>query len=162
GCGVSLAGAAPAPSPGGVGGALAALGMFAAVYHPVGTAMLIEQATSRGRSLALHRGWGDFRVALAARTTAPPGYRVGRGGAFLVPALVCIATGIAYLMLIPDDRHKTAGRTSTPEVVFAPWMAAAIFALFILIAISAGLVFHVTTVALPKIVDERLGLSISL
>jgi len=34
--------------------------------------------------------------------------------------------------------------------------------LFILIAISAGLVFHVTTVALPKIVDERLGLSISL
>src|SRR4029450_11864687 len=60
------------------------------------------------------------------------------------------------------DRHQAAGRTVTPEVVFAPWVAATIVALFILIAISAGLVFHVTTVALPKIVDERLGLSVSL
>src|SRR5262245_66535963 len=52
GCGVSLAGAALAPSPVVLGVALAALGMFAAIYHPVGTAMLIEQATSRVRSLA--------------------------------------------------------------------------------------------------------------
>jgi len=76
--------------------------------------------------------------------------------------VICVATGVAYLLLIPDDRHKVADRTATPEVVFAPWVAATIVALFILIAISAGLVFHVTTVALPKIVDERLGLSVSL
>jgi MFS family permease len=162
GCGVSLAGAALAPSPVVLGVALAALGMFAAIYHPVGTAMLIEQATSRGRSLAFNGVCGNLGVALAAGTTALLAYGFGWRGAFLVPALVCVATGIAYLMLIPDDRYKTAGRTSTPEVVFAPWMAATIVALFILIAISAGLVFHVTTVALPKIVDERLGLSISL
>src|SRR5215468_8233063 len=68
-------------------------------------------------------------VALAAGTTALLVYGLGWRGAFLVPALVCIATGIAYLLLIPDDRHKTAGRTSTPEVVFTPWLAAAIFAL---------------------------------
>jgi predicted MFS family arabinose efflux permease len=87
---------------------------------------------------------------------------LGWRSAFLVPAVVCVATGVAYLLLIPDDRHKAAGRTATPEVVFTPWVAATIVALFILIAISAGLVFHVTTVALPKIVDERLGLSVSL
>jgi MFS family permease len=162
GCGVSLAGAAFAPSPVVLGVALAALGMFAAIYHPVGTAMLIEQATSRGRSLAFNGVCGNLGVALAAGTTALLAYGFGWRGAFLVPALVCIATGIAYGLLVPDDRHKTAGRTSTPEVVFAPWMAATIVALFILIAISAGLVFHVTTVALPKIVDERLGLSVSL
>src|SRR5262249_37257282 len=162
GCGVSLASAAFAPSPVVLGVALAALGMFAAIYHPVGTAMLIEQATSRGRSLAFNGVCGNLGVALAAGTTALLVYGLGWRSAFLVPALICIATGVAYLMIIPDDRHKTAGRTSTPEVVFVPWMAAVIFALFILIAISAGLVFHVTTVALPKIVDERLGLSISL
>src|SRR5215510_12661332 len=54
GCGVSLAAAAFAPSPAVLGVALAALGVFAAIYHPVGTAMLIEQATSRGRSLAFN------------------------------------------------------------------------------------------------------------
>jgi MFS family permease len=54
GCGASLAGAALAPSPAVLAVALSALGMFAAIYHPVGTAMLIEQATSRGRSLAFN------------------------------------------------------------------------------------------------------------
>src|SRR5262252_7705420 len=130
GCGASLAGAALAPSPVVLGVALAALGAFAAIYHPVGTAMLIEQATSRGRSLAFNGVCGNLGVALAAGTTALLVYGLGWRSAFLVPALI--------------------------------WVAATIVALFILIAISAGLVFHVTTVALPKIVDERLGLSISL
>jgi MFS family permease len=162
GCGASLAGAALAPSLVVLAVALSALGMFAAIYHPVGTAMLIEQATSRGRSLAFNGVCGNLGVALAAGTTALLVYGLGWRSAFLVPAVVCIATGVAYLTLIPDDRHQAAGRTATPEVVFAPWMAATIVALFILIAISAGLVFHVTTVALPKIVDERLGLNVSL
>jgi MFS family permease len=162
GCGASLAGAALAPSLVVLAVALSALGMFAAIYHPVGTAMLIEQATSRGRSLAFNGVCGNLGVALAAGTTALLVYGLGWRSAFLVPAVVCMATGVAYLTLIPDDRHQAAGRTATPEVVFAPWMAATIVALFILIAISAGLVFHVTTVALPKIVDERLGLNVSL
>src|SRR5882757_8227476 len=66
GCGASLAGAALAPSPIVLAVALSALGMFAAIYHPVGTAMLIEQATSRGRSLAFNGVCGNLGVALAA------------------------------------------------------------------------------------------------
>jgi predicted MFS family arabinose efflux permease len=162
GCGASLLAASLAPNLIALSVALAALGLFAAIYHPVGTAMLIEQATSRGRSLAFNGVCGNLGVALAAGTTALLVYGLGWRSAFLVPAVVCVATGVAYLLLIPDDRHKAAGRTATPEVVFTPWVAATIVALFILIAISAGLVFHVTTVALPKIVDERLGLSVSL
>jgi hypothetical protein len=34
--------------------------------------------------------------------------------------------------------------------------------LFVVIALTAGLVFHIATVALPKIVDERLGAEMSL
>ena len=162
GCGASLAGAALAPSPVVLAVALSALGMFAAIYHPVGTTMLIEQATSRGRSLAFNGVCGNLGVALAAGTSALLVFGLGWRSAFLVPAVICVATGVAYLLLIPDDRHQAGGRAATPEVVFAPWMAATIVALFVLIAISAGLVFHVTTVALPKIVDERLGLSVSL
>jgi hypothetical protein len=40
--------------------------MFASIYHPVGTAMLIAQATSRRRSLAFNGVCGNFGVALAA------------------------------------------------------------------------------------------------
>jgi MFS family permease len=157
GCGASLTGAALAPNPMVLAAALAGLGVFAAIYHPVGTAMLIEQAASRGRSLALNGVCGNLGVALAAGVTAALVYVSGWRGAFLVPAIVCIVTGIAYLRLVPDDRHKTATRASAPDFALAAWLAATVFALFIVIALAAGIVFHITTVALPKIVDERLG-----
>ena len=70
GCGVSLIGAALAPNLITLAVALFALGMFAAIYHPVGTAMLIEQATARGRSLAFNGVCGNLGVAFAAGITA--------------------------------------------------------------------------------------------
>jgi len=162
GCGASLAAAALAPDLALLAVALGALGAFAAIYHPVGTAMLIEQATSRGRSVAFNGVCGNFGVAFAAGITATLIYFFSWRGAFLVPAFVCIATGIAYLCVVPDDRHKNANRTSSPDVRLAPWVAATMFALFILIAVSAGLVFHIATIALPKIIDERVGFAASL
>jgi MFS family permease len=157
GCGVSLAAAALAPNLIALAIALAGLGMFAAIYHPVGTAMLIEQATQRGRSLAFNGVCGNLGVAFAAGVTAALAWLIGWRGAFLVPAAVCIVTGTAYLRLVPDDRHKSFKRDKTPDVRLAAWIAASVFGLFIVIALTAGLVFHIVTVALPKIVDERLG-----
>jgi predicted MFS family arabinose efflux permease len=162
GCGVSLAAAALAQDLVFLAVALGALGAFAAIYHPVGTALLIEQATSRGRSVALNGVCGNLGVAFAAGITAALIYAFGWRGAFLVPALVCIATGIAYLLIVPDDHYKIATRRSSPDVILTPWIAATIFVMFILIAVSAGLVFHIATIALPKIIDERVGLTASL
>ena len=70
GCGVSLAARRWRRTSIVLAVALTALGMFAAIYHPVGTAMLIEQATSRGRSLAFNGVCGNLGVALAAGITA--------------------------------------------------------------------------------------------
>jgi MFS family permease len=162
GCGLSLIAAGLAPNLTLLAVALSMLGVFAAIYHPVGTAMLIEQATSRGRSLAFNGVCGNLGVALAAGITAGLVDVLGWRSAFFVPAVVCLLAGIAYLRLVPDDRHKTSGRVSAPDVSLAAWMAAAVFVLFIVIAVSAGLVFHITTVALPKIVDERLGANVPL
>src|SRR6476660_912895 len=66
GCGVSLLAAALAPNFIVLAVALFALGLFAAIYHPVGTAMLIDQAVSRGRSVAFNGVCGNLGVALAA------------------------------------------------------------------------------------------------
>jgi predicted MFS family arabinose efflux permease len=162
GCGVALTAAGFAPNLTALAVALTVLGAFAAIYHPVGTAMLIEQATARGRSVAFNGVCGNLGVALAAGITAALIYALGWRAAFLVPGAVCIVTGFVYLRLVPDDRHKGAKRASAPDVALAPWVAATIVGLFVLIALSAGLVFHIATIALPKIVDERLGLDVSL
>jgi hypothetical protein len=75
---------------------------------------------------------------------------------------VCIVTGGIYLWLVPDDRHSAEKRLSAPDVLLAPSLAAMIFALFVLIALSAGLVFQIAIIAIPKLVDERLGHDFSL
>jgi MFS family permease len=157
GCGVSLIAAALAPNLIALAIALSALGMFAAIYHPVGTAMLIAQATARGRSLAFNGVCGNLGVAFAAGITAVLASIIGWRGAFVVPAVVCILTGVAYLWLVADERQKSVKRDATPDVRLAAWIAVTVFGLFIVIALTAGLVFHIVTVALPKIVDERLG-----
>jgi len=136
GCGLSLVAAAFAPSLTVLAIALLCLGVFAAIYHPVGTAMIIEHAKERGRTLAFNGVCGNLGVALAAGITAALTAALSWRGAFLVPGLVCIATGIIYFWLgSPEQRH---------------------------VALSAGLVFNTISVALPKIVDERIGSGISL
>jgi MFS family permease len=162
GCGLSLIGAAFAPSLAMLAVALFALGMFAAIYHPVGTAMIVENATQRGRTMALNGVCGNLGVALAAGITATLTAVFSWRGAFLVPGVICIATGIVYLWLVPNEKRHALARSKSPDVALSPVLAATIFALFVVVALSAGLVFNTISVALPKIVDERVGNGITL
>ena len=162
GCGLSLVAAAFAPSLTVLAIALLCLGVFAAIYHPVGTAMIIEHAKERGRTLAFNGVCGNLGVALAAGITAALTAALSWRGAFLVPGLVCIATGIIYFWLGSPEQRHAAARSRAPDVLLSPTIAAVIFALFVIVALSAGVVFNTISVALPKIVDERIGSGISL
>jgi MFS family permease len=162
GCGVSLALAAVAPNLIVLAVALFALGVFAAIYHPVGTAIVVSEAVNRGRTLALNGVCGNLGVAVAAGVTAMLTAWIGWRSAFLIPAVICVVTGIAYLMLIPGDRKEAANRSAAPDVRLAVWLMASVFGLFILIGTTAGLVFNTVTIALPKMIDERIGNNVSL
>jgi MFS family permease len=162
GCGLSLVAAGLAPNLIVLAIALTALGVFAAIYHPVGTAMLIEQATLRGRSLAFNGVCGNLGAALAAGMTAALVAGLGWRAAFLVPGIICVATAILYLRYVPDEARKAASRGTVADVPLRAALAATIFGLFVVIALCAGLVFNIVSVALPKIVDERLGADVPL
>jgi predicted MFS family arabinose efflux permease len=157
GCGLSLAAAALSPNFVVLATSLFALGVFASIYHPVGTAIVVAAATNRGRTLAFNGVCGNIGVSLAAGITAVLTAWIGWRGAFLVPAAICVATGIAYFVMVPDDRSQKAGRSSAPDVRLAMWMMIAVFGLFILIGTTAGLVFNTMTIALPKVIDERIS-----
>jgi MFS family permease len=157
GCGLSLAAAGLAPNLTTMAVAMFALGMFAAIYHPVGMAMLIEATNARGRSLAFNGVCGNLGVSLAAGISAALATWLGWRAAFYVPAALFVLTGIVYLWVTPDDRHHAKSRVSAPAVPLTARLAVMLFGLFIIIALSAGLTFNVLTIALPKIVDERLS-----
>src|SRR5262249_48805517 len=137
--------------------ALFCLGVCAAIYHPVGMAMLIEISQARGRTLAFNGVCGNLGVALAAGITGLLATWLGWRAAFLVPAILCVASGVAYWWLIADDTHTIASRKKTAEVMLTPRAALTMFLLFIVISIMSGLVFNTVLVALPKLVDEQLG-----
>jgi len=162
GCGVSMVAAAFAPNLLWLSVAMFGLGMFAAIYHPVGMAMLIEASGAKGRTLAFNGVCGNLGVSLAAGISAALATWLSWRAAFLAPAALCIVTGIVYLRLTPDDRHHVKTRQTKPAVPLTPKLAVMFFGLFLAIAITAGLVFNLLTIALPKIVDEGVAKSVPL
>src|ERR1700746_2920756 len=131
GCGLSLIAAGFAPSLTVLAIALFSLGTFAALYHPVGTAMIIEHAKERGRTLAFNGVCGNLGVSLAAGITAALTATLSWRGAFLVPGLVCIATGAIYFWFGPGVLGHARARSRSPDVALSPVIAATVFALFV-------------------------------
>ena len=68
-----------------VGIGLFVIGVFAAIYHPVGLAMVTQKWKNTGMRLAVNGVWGNLGVASAALIT---GYLIDNGGwrmAFIIP-----------------------------------------------------------------------------
>ena len=162
GCGLSLFAAGLAPGLITLAIALAALGMFAAIYHPVGMAMLIEASNARGRTLAFNGVCGNMGVALAAGITAFIASYMGWRAAFFIPGAICVVTGFVYLWAVQDDMAGRKARKTSPDMRLGRNATIVLFGLFVVIALGAGLAFNVITVALPKLIDERAGQGLSL
>ena len=161
GCGLALIAAGLAPSLEVLAVALFALGVFAAIYHPVGTAMVIEFSGATRADGRVQRRLRQPRRVAAAGVTALLTATLSWRGAFLVPGVVCLATVPLYLWLVPDERRHKSARNASPEVGVSTAIAVTLFGLFVVVALSAGLVFNTLSVALPKIVDERIpGISL--
>src|SRR5260370_6559082 len=86
GCAASLVAAGLAPTPLWLAFAMFFLGMFAAIYHPVGMAMLLDVSKAPPRTLAFNGVCGHLRVTPPAGHSTPPAARVHRRAAVPVPA----------------------------------------------------------------------------
>ena len=157
GCAVSLLVAGLAPTPLMLAVAMFLLGTFAAIYHPVGMAMLIDVSRARPRTLAFNGVCGNLGVTLAAGISTTLAAWIDWRAAFLVPAAVCLATGIAFLALVPDDRHRIGKRSTTANVMLSPRAAVIMFGCYVAISLAGGLTFNTALIALPKLLDERVG-----
>jgi MFS family permease len=157
GCAVSLAGAGLSPSPLWLAAAMSFIGMFAAIYHPVGMAMLIEVSKARPRTLAFNGVCGNLGVTLAAGVSATLMAWFNWRAAFLVPAAMCLAAGIAFLVMVPDERGGKAKRNAAPAIALSPRAAAMLFGSYTVISLAGGLTFNTALIALPKLLNERMG-----
>jgi len=162
GIGVASIATAFARTPFEIGLGLFVVGVFAAIYHPVGLAIVVEKWRNTGMRIAVNGVWGNLGVASAALIT---GYFIDHGGwraAFVVPGIVSILIGIAYTVLMwpelmrpkPRVKASAAARVLPADVKALLVRVSAI--VFLTTAVSS-IVFQSTTFALPKVFDERLG-----
>lgn len=161
GCGLACLGLAAAGSPTAFAIWLFILGIFSAIYHPIGSAMLVTHTSRLGRDLGWNGVWGNLGAAFASAVTAGLATAFGWRAAFLVPALVCLAVGVAFLALVPGDGGTRAGEKDRSSIIPAS-RPLALFLIFGLAVVAGGMTFNITTIALPKVIDERLGSSLSL
>jgi MFS family permease len=138
-----------------LGVALLAVGLFASIYHPVGTAMLISHADKLGRQVGINGLWGNLGVASSAVATGAIAQYLGWRWAFIVPGVVTIGTGIAFMGRVRHEvrtGHKQAGAAAR---VSKDVMWRVVVALIVTI-VASSTTFNAVTVALPKMFAERL------
>ncbi|MBP2315880.1 MFS transporter [Azospirillum soli] len=137
--------------------ALAALGLGSSIYHPVGMAWMVRNATNRGKALGYLGIFGTVGVASAAVVAGGLTQWFGWRSAFLVPGAVCIALGVALSVLIAlgivGDRGgdvKPQPKASRDDVIRA-------FFVLSVTMVCAGLMFNGMMIVLPKLFEARLG-----
>ncbi len=131
------------------------IGLFAAIYHPVGTAMLVSHAERVGRAIGVNGVWGNLGVAFAALVTGGISQWLGWRYAFMLPEVAAIVVGILYLALVPAEANQIKARAGT-RARFPRAVVVRAFLVLALVTLAGGVVFNSTTVALPKLIDERL------
>jgi MFS family permease len=145
-----------AQTPWQIGAGLTLIGVFAAIYHPVGIAMLVAAPEKMGRALGWNGLWGNLGLAAAALIAGALMDLWGWRAAFFVPGFFCVVAGIAFLWLVPDPGPVLKSSKSIGLHVDAGTMAR-IFAVLLIATACGGVIFNSTTVAMPKVFDERLA-----
>jgi len=139
-----------------LGAALLAVGIFASIYHPVGTAMLVSYADKLGSQMGINGLWGNFGVASSALVTGVVGQYLGWRWSFILPGIVTIAIGVAFMVSVKhEDRRGSKQAAAQVRIAKNEMWRVLLSLLVVVIAISTT--FNAITVALPKLFAERLA-----
>lgn len=153
-----LTGFARSPLEMGIG--LTAIGLFASIYHPVGTSFIVRHAVNRGRALGANGVFGTVGVATAALIAGTLTDGWGWRMAFVVPGLVCFATGIVFLLVTNAENNRTVAKKQ--NLAKAPLDRHQIIRAFTVLAVTmtcAGFIAQGFLVGLPKVFSERVSLA---
>ena len=139
-----------------LGAALLSIGLFASIYHPVGTAMIVSYAGRLGREMGLNGVWGNLGVASSALVTGVVGQYLGWRFAFIIPGIATLLIGLAFAKTVVHEDRSGHKQAAAQARIAKRDMWRVILALSIVV-IAISTTFNAVTVALPKLFAERLA-----
>ncbi len=135
---------------------LTGIGVFAAIYHPVGIPWLVRNSgKKRGKALGFNGIFGSIGAAAASITAGALIDLIDWRAAFVVPGVICTVTGVIMWFYVsrgalgdnlqPEEHHQSAGRRDTLRV----------YGVLLVTMFLAGMIFNTTQTALPKVFELR-------
>ena len=145
-----------------LGFSIGVIGFFAAIFHPVGIAMLIRDSNKVGIRLGVNGVWGNMGVAAAPVLT---GFIILNSNwqlSFLVPSLICLIFGIAQLRGFKEidiKQEKTKQKISNGLV--EGWKI--VLLSLTMTTLAGGFIFGSLTFLIPRIFEVNLsGISVDI
>lgn len=138
---------------------LALVGLFAAIYHPVGIAAVVQIADGSGRALAINGVFGNCGFAGAVLVTGVLTEMFGWRWAFIAPGAVSIVLGGAAMAFMGRsvDVVKVDRPRQGAEAVAHRSAQLRVFIFVACAAVFGGFIFNGVTAALPKLFEGQLG-----
>jgi FSR family fosmidomycin resistance protein-like MFS transporter len=167
GAGAATIAAGLTAGPGTMTLALCGLGLFGAIYHPVGLAWVTQAAplATRGRVMGLVGIAGSLGVAAAALVAGGLAALFGWRVALMLPGAVTLATGMVLAILIALGRFSAVGHVTTatghrapPDDVATPERTPLVVMAVLFVTLACGsILFNAFSTAAPKWLSEALG-----
>ena len=142
-----------------LGISLGILGFFAAIYHPVGIAMITKRPGKVGLRLGINGVWGNMGVALAPVLTgvliAFADWRL----AFIVPSIICLFFGLSQLFAfieLDETELKTDNikKNKNPSVLTEGWQT--VLLCLSIVTLSGGFIFGSLTFLIPRLFEVNM------
>ncbi len=136
---------------------LAALGLGASIYHPVGMSWLVKNVVHQGRALGYQGIFGSVGVAVAALVAGSLIDAWNWRAAFLIPGAVTVFFGLLLVGAIAGGwvEDRTEDRKPQPAANRRDVMRA--FVVLSVTMLSAGMVWNALQVVMPKWFEAELG-----
>lgn len=157
GTGVSCIACGLAEGPSSLWPALAAMGLFASIYHPVGTSWVVRNAQRRGREIAIVGMAGSLGVAFSSVIAGVLADLWSWRMAFFVPGAISVLTGLALLAarMTGAIRDRTTDAVKQAEASRADiWRA---FVVLVVAMALSMLAYHAFTTMLPKWIGQEVS-----
>jgi MFS family permease len=136
--------------------ALALLGCFASIYHPVGIPMLVQGATRPGLTIGINGLVGNLGVAVAAVMTGFLVKYLGWRMAFAVPGALCLLFGCAFAALATREEAAPAKKKASAAAMPAGVSMARLLLVMTVAATSGSLLFNFSTNSNYELLSDRL------
>lgn len=136
---------------------LASLGLFGAIYHPVGIAWLFANARKKGRAFGINGVFGSVGMAAAPVFAGALIQWWTWQAVFILPGIVAILCGLALLAMWRMGMVRDASKDVRPEAPASFVEARQVFIVLSLTMLVTGFIYQALSMNMPKLFEERLG-----